>query len=51
MELKTSAGALNITIGNHLPTEYKKLFESAFALKNKLTLGEQLGACSVLSQR
>ena len=38
MELKTSAGALNITIDNHLPTEYKKLFESAFALKKQVNI-------------
>ncbi|CAM3685916.1 MULTISPECIES: DUF4747 family protein [Pseudoalteromonas] len=38
MELKTSAGALNITIDKHLPTEYKKLFESAFALKKQVNI-------------
>ncbi|MGO3423167.1 MAG: DUF4747 family protein [Pseudoalteromonas distincta] len=38
MELKTSAGALNITMANHQSTEYKNLFVKAFKLKKQINI-------------
>lgn len=38
MELRTSAGVLNITISEHVPEKYKTLFNKAFKLKQPVHL-------------